>query len=419
MKAKMKKLLTIALVCSAVACKKETSVSSSTSTSDSTTSSSSSTTYYYQSGSTVTQTGKTDYSTISDTGGVEVTNSGIYTLSDARIWSSGSTTSTDSSSFYGLNACVLATGGATITLSNDSISTSGISGNGVYSYGSSTVTLSTDTINCTGSGGHGIYAAGGGVLKATDVIAVTTGSSASVIATDRGGGTITVSGGSYTSGGSNSADIYSTGTITVTGATLTATAAEAVVVEGANNATLTNCTTKVTYDKWGALIYQSTSGDASGTVGTLTITGGSYTYTGTSGGLFYNTNDSAYIYLNDVTISNSCDTLLRSMEGSWGQSSTASSGGNTRLTCDDQTISGLIYIDGSSEATLKLTDGSVFSGSINPGDVAKVAAVVIDASSSWTLTGDTYLTSLTDATTSYSNITANGYKLYVNGTEVL
>lgn len=418
MKAKMKKLLTVALVCCAVACKKETSVSSSTS-SDSTTSSSSSTTYYYQSGSTVTQTGKTYYSTISDTGGVEVTDAGTYTLSDARIWSSGSTTSTDSSSFYGLNACVLATGGATITLSNDSISTSGISGNGVYSYGSSTVTLSTDTINCTGSGGHGIYAAGGGVLKATDVIAATTGSSASVIATDRGGGTITVSGGSYTSGGSNSADVYSTGTITVTGATLTATGAEAVVVEGANNATLTNCTTKVTYDKWGALIYQSTSGDASGTVGTLTITGGSYTYTGTSGGLFYNTNDSAYIYLNDVTITNSCDTLLRSMKGSWGQSSSASSGGNTRLTCDDQTISGLIYIDGSSEATLKLTDGSVFSGSINPGDVAKVAAVVIDASSTWTLTGNTYLTSLKDATTSYSNITANGYKLYVNGTEIL
>jgi hypothetical protein len=154
-------------------------------------------------------------------------------------------------------------------------------------------------------------------------------------------------------------------------------------------------------------------------VGTLTITGGSYTYTGTSGGLFYNTNDSAYIYLNGVTITNSCDTLLRSMEGSWGQNATASCGGNTRLTCDDQTISGLIYIDGSSQATLTLTNASVFSGSVNPGDVAKVAAVVIDATSSWTLTGDTYLTSLTDAATSYSNITANGHKLYVNGREVL
>jgi hypothetical protein len=72
MKAKMKKLLIFVFACSAVACHKETSVSSSTSTSDSTTSSSS-TTYYYQSGSTVTQTGETYYSTISDTGGVEVT----------------------------------------------------------------------------------------------------------------------------------------------------------------------------------------------------------------------------------------------------------------------------------------------------------------------------------------------------------
>jgi len=43
----------------------------------------------------------------------------------------------------------------------------------------------------------------------------------------------------------------------------------------------------------------------------------------------------------------------------------------------------------------------------------------MDATSAWTLTGNTYLTSLTDATSSYSNITTNGYKLYVNGTEVL
>jgi len=79
----------------------------------------------------------------------------------------------------------------------------------------------------------------------------------------------------------------------------------------------------------------------------------------------------------------------------------------------------LIYIDGSSEATLTLKEGSVFNGNINPGNVAGSAAVVLDATSKWTLSGDTYLTSLTDATTSLSNITANGHKLYVSGTEVL
>ncbi len=396
-----------------LSCKKNDVVSSSTTTTTTT----STTTYYYQSGGTVTQTAKTYYSTISDTGAVEVTSSGAYSLSGSRLWSSGATSSTDSSSFYGLNACALAYN-ATLTLTNDSVSTIGLSGNGVYSYGTATVTLNTDTINTTGSGAHGIYAAGGGTLSATDVIAITSGSSSSVIATDRGGGTITVTGGSYTSNGANSADVYSTGAITCSGTALNATGAEAVVVEGANTATLTNCTIKSTYNKWGALIYQSFSGDASGTSGVLTITGGSFTYTGTSGGLFYNTNDSASIYLNGVTISNSCDTLLRTILGSWG-GATATAGGSTLLVCDGQTISGLIYADANSDVTLKLTNSSSYSGNINPADIAKAASVVLDASSTWTLTGDTYLTSLSDATPSYSNITANGHKLYVNGTQAL
>ena len=38
--------------------------------------------------------------------------------------------------------------------------------------------------------------------------------------------------------------------------------------------------------------------------------------------------------------------------------------------------------------------------------------------STLTLTGDCYVTSLTDEDTSYSNINFNGYKLYVNGTAI-
>jgi hypothetical protein len=239
-----------------------------------------------------------------------------------------------------------------------------------------------------------------------------------VIATDRGGGTVTVTGGTFTSSGYNSAAVYSTGAIACTNSSLNASGAEAIVVEGANTVTLTDCAIKASYNKWGALIYQSYSGDASGSGGTLTITGGSFTYTGTTGGLFYNTNDSGTIYLNGVTISNSCDTLLRSELGSWGNS-TGTSGGITTMVCSGQTITGLIYADANSDVTLKLTNSSAYSGKLNPGDVAKVAAVVLDSSSKWTLTGDTYLTSFTDAETSYANITANGHKLYVNGTAVL
>ena len=42
----------------------------------------------------------------------------------------------------------------------------------------------------------------------------------------------------------------------------------------------------------------------------------------------------------------------------------------------------------------------------------------LDSSSKIKLTGDSYVTSLEDADTSYSNINFNGYTLYVNGTVI-
>ena len=44
-----------------------------------------------------------------------------------------------------------------------------------------------------------------------------------------------------------------------------------------------------------------------------------------------------------------------------------------------------------------------------------IGNIVIDSVSTITLTGDSYVTSLEDEDSSYSNINFNGYKLYVNG----
>lgn len=47
--------------------------------------------------------------------------------------------------------------------------------------------------------------------------------------------------------------------------------------------------------------------------------------------------------------------------------------------------------------------------------------IVIDSVSTLDMTmknGDSYVTSFTDADSSYSNINFNGYKLYVNGTAI-
>ena len=52
---------------------------------------------------------------------------------------------------------------------------------------------------------------------------------------------------------------------------------------------------------------------------------------------------------------------------------------------------------------------------INSNNKAKSIKLVLDKTSKIKLTGDSYVSSLDDSDTSYSNIDFNGYKLYVNG----
>ncbi|MGD0340600.1 MAG: hypothetical protein ABSA76_02680 [Bacteroidales bacterium] len=374
---------------------------------------------YLQSSGTVSETGKTYSSSTIDLSAVNVTG-GTYTISNSVISSTGNTSSYDNSSFYGLNAVILvyaSSGTAVINSSGNKITSSGKGANGIFAYGTASATTTGDTFYQTGDGGHAIMCSGGGTMTVVNDTAVTTGASSSVIATDRGGGTITVTGGTYTAKGSRSAALYSTGTITCNSATLIAAGAEALVIEGSNYIVLNNCTVKCTYNKWGSLLYKSMSGDASGTNCHLTMTGGSFTYTGTAGGMFYNTNATGNIALNNVNLVNSCDTLVRCIKGSWGGDS-ATSGGITNLTVTGQTMSGLIYVDVNSSLTLAMKSSSAFTGKINPSNIAGSAKMTMDSASTWTLTGTSYLTSLTDDATNYSNITVGNYSLYVNGVKI-
>ena len=65
---------------------------------------------------------------------------------------------------------------------------------------------------------------------------------------------------------------------------------------------------------------------------------------------------------------------------------------------------------------MNLSNNSSFKGSINNNNEGEVS-LTLDKSSSITLTGNTYVKSLTNADSTNSNINLNGYKLYVNGTE--
>ena len=364
---------------------------------------------YTQSRGTETKSNQTITASDTDKSAVMVTDGGTFTLSDSTVKTTGNSSSMDSSSFYGLNAAILAESASKIILKNSTVTTSGTGANGVFATGTgSVVELSDVTINCTASGAHGVDATIGGTLVLTNVDITTAGDGASAaIATDRGGGTITVTGGTVVTSGTKSPGVYSTGDITITGATITATGSEAAAIEGKNSITLTN-TTLSGAKLWGVIIYQSMSGDAEAGTGNFTMNGGSLT--AEVGPLFYTTNTDAVINLTGVNLSVASGTILTASAGDWGNQ--GSNGATVTLNADSQTLNGNITCDNISTITLTLQNSSILKGTINNSNTGKSVALTLDENSIWNVTGTSYLTSLTDAASTLSNIKDNGNTIY-------
>jgi len=369
---------------------------------------------YSQSGQTVTQSNQTITAAEQNQSAVRITDSGVYNLSDSTISTSGDTSSMDDSSFYGLNAAVLAESGSHITLSRVKITTTGSGANGVFATGEgSTIDLTDVTIECTNTGAHGVDATLGGILNLTNVDITTAGNGASAaIATDRGSGTINVTGGTVVTTGTKSPPIYSTGAITVTGSNMKATSSEAVVIEGKNSVTLNDVTISGGKN-WGVIIYQSMSGDAEEGTGNFTMNGGSLT--AAEGPLFYCTNTSAVIRLVGAVLNSPSGILLKASAGDWGNS--GSNGAAVDFTADNQVLNGSVICDDISTLALTLKNGTVYTGVINSEKTAKSVSLNLDAGSIWEVQGNSYLTSLTDADSSLSNIHSNGYTVYYDASD--
>lgn len=338
----------------------------------------------------------------------------------------GESSNTENGDFYGQNAGLLALNGATVSIDNATVNTSAVNGNGVFSYGEgTTVNISNSTIRTTERNSGGIQTTGGGTMNATNLDVQTEGNSAAAIRSDRGGGNVNVTGGSYVTNGTGSPAIYSTANIVVSDATLNANNSEAVVVEGKNSVSLTNCnlTGKMagTYEDGEenihcVMIYQSMSGDAALGDATFTMNGGSLT--SKNGDLFYVTNTSCDITLSDVALTLANENLLTvaGNNSSRGWGTEGSNGGNVNFTAESQTMEGNITCDSISTLNMTMKNATNFKGTINTTGDAGTVAVSIDADSTWTLTGDSYVTSFDG---DFSNVNSNGYHLYVNGEQAL
>lgn len=333
------------------------------------------------------------------------------------VKSAGDASSADASSFYGLNSALHAINSAELTVKNCTITATAKHSTGVFAYNKATIKIYNSVINVTGGGAGGIQVSGGGILYAYDL--TVNSASKAAIRSDRGGGTMIVDGGTYTSTGTDGCPaIYSTADITVKNSTLTSTNSRGVIIEGKNSVTLENCVVNGCDQSTNAgtqanvMIYQSMSGDADIGEGSFKMTGGKLVTN--SGGMFFITNTSCTIDLQNVELCYNSNRTLITLSGTqrWGTS--GKNGGTCIFNATDQKLTGDVEVDSISSIKLNLTS-SEFVGAINNANSNGESALTLDSQSTWRLTGDSYLSSFNG---NYDSVITNGYRLFVNGIQV-
>ena len=368
-------------------------------------------------------------STGTDENAALISSGASVTLDNDTITrTSDSSTGGDNSSFYGVGAAVLATDG-TAYVKDGSVTTDAAGGAGLFAYGDGTVYASGTTVKTTQDTSGGIHVAGGGTLYGWDLDVETDGESSAAIRSDRGGGTMVVDGGTYTSNGVGSPAIYSTADIAVSNATLTANGSEAICIEGLNSIHLYDCDLTGNMsdldqndNTWTVILYQSMSGDSEVGNSTFQMDGGSLT--SENGGVFYTTNTESTITLSNVDITYNDDNEFflqctgNTNQRGWGQS--GANGADCHFTGISQQMEGDVIWDSISDLDFYLTDGSSLTGAVVDDETYAgeggdgYCNVYVSEDSTWTVTGDSTVSSLENEGTI---VDSDGNTVTIQGTD--
>lgn len=371
-------------------------------------------------------------STGNDENALRVTGASV-TLKNVEIMKEeGTSSSTESGDFYGMNAALLATGGARVTIEDSSVHSAAPNGNGLFSYGKGTGIFAKNvTITTEGSHSGGLQTTGGALTEAENVTVSTAGNSSAAIRSDRGGGTVLVKGGTFRTEGYGSPAIYSTARISIEGADLSASRSEGAVIEGKNSIALKNCRmegnmadTRVMGGETikeenvhTVMIYQSMSGDAEEGTSAFSMEGGSLL--SHKGDVFYVTNTDCIIQLDNVKIQNEDPegALLRvsGNSGSRGWGKAGANGGRARFTVQNQQMEGNILVDSISRLAMTLGKNSRWDGALlqetndQGHDKDAGADLTIEKGAIWTMTADSTVHTLRNE----GKIVTNGHTLTV------
>lgn len=291
--------------------------------------------------------------------------------------------------YSGTNSVSLTVGeDSTTVIDGTDITASSSGSNGVFATDSGTALVNNTSIETMADNSRVLDATYGGTISANKITADTQGGHSAIVATDRGGGSISLADATLSTAGSGSPLLYSTGDIQVNNVSGTSSGSQIAGMEGLNTILIKDSTSESTVTGKtasdpianGIIIYQSTSGgvtadtissvdlyllDGAAWIGAATITdnaaAGSGTGTASDAPITVNVDGtSTWGVAKDTTIS-----ALNVASGSDGNTVTIVANGKT-------------VVSGSGDVTVTVT-GS-YSTSVSAGSDTELSSDTIDRS---------------------------------------
>lgn len=365
-------------------------------------------------------------STKDDTSVIQVSNSSTYTLTNSEIFkSSGVTTDKEASIYYGLNSAILNKKGSTINIKDTIILTDEEYSAGLFVRGiNSVANIDNVTINTIKNNSNGIVASDGALINVNNLEIKTNGNNSPAVKSICEKSEIILENSNIIANGKNSPLILSSGKLTATNITGASYKSNILTSDSINNITINDSklTTSLknseegiinlytTMEKYERILYSNSS---------LTIENSELTIEKTSPyyktiPMFYITNTETNINLNNTKLNYGSNILFNiTSNDKYGDKD--DNGATVVFTSNDQELKGDIILDEKSSINIFLNNTN-YKGKINNENLSNKVNIVLDKTTKWELTGDSYISVLTIHNGKISRlktqIESNGYDIY-------
>ncbi|KAJ5547320.1 hypothetical protein N7494_004905 [Penicillium frequentans] len=355
-----------------------------------------------------------------DTSVLIATHGSVVNVKDTEVIKFGYSSNLVQSSFFGVNAAVLAANHSQLYLSDVNITTHNGAAN-IYAYGSDTL-IDAENIWLYSSGptAHGLYASGNGTINARNVQVYSGGNRCSAFSGDNPAGYLYIRDSVAHTGGIGSAIGFVLGEMNLTNVVGSADRSPAFFTIGGAVGSCTNC--ELTAGLLAGLIIFSL-GKSSGVnyfyldhsrIVVNHETAPALWFGSVVGEVYvrhteFVTNSGLLAIANYSTITQEFD-----FYGGYVDNPSAISTADGRVYVEDSTLNGDLVAYNGSTLGLHLSDNSFWTGKGYIGYGNAELGVALDASSIWNVTGNTALLNLTNADGTFSNVRGNGFSITYN-----